>query len=287
MQKTTNPLLTARRERTMVRSLRTVLILFVFAAAVAKAAETPPKLPYAGEITSDGVRIRGGDGITYLILAHAESGQCVTVRGERFGWLAIDVPDSCTVWVHKSMVKKEDGAGTAKVIRDRVNIRARAEAKADILGQVPVGTELKVVDEDGDWVGVAAPPQARAWVHSKFVRKAGPVPAGPPKPAVVKGAMDRDAGARLLNQAAALYRKELAKPSGERKLDDVVGMYQKIATSCQDRKIAAQAEQARQRLLKIMDLIAAVNKADASVKAFEEKYNKLEAEYERRAKTSE
>ncbi|NQT89490.1 SH3 domain-containing protein, partial [bacterium] len=170
----------------------------------------------------------------------------------------------------------------------RVNVRARAEAKADILGQVRVGAQLTVVDDDGDWIGIAPPPQARAWVHGKFIRKVGAASAAkpPPKP-VAKDGMDRGAGAVLLNKAAGLYREELAKPSDERKLDDVLAIYQKVASKCQDRRLAAQAEGARQRLLKILDLISAVKKASTSVKAFEDKYEKLEAEYKRRAQSSE
>ena len=154
----------------MARSLRSVLLL-VLTTALVHAAEEEPQPPAVGEITGAGARIRGGDGITYLVIAHSEDGQRVTVRASRFGWLAIDVPASCTVWIHKSMVARAEGSKAATVAKDKVNIRARAEAKADILGQVSQGAKLRVVDEDGDWVGIAPPPQARAWIHGKFVRK--------------------------------------------------------------------------------------------------------------------
>jgi uncharacterized protein YgiM (DUF1202 family) len=270
----------------MARSLRSVLLLSLIV-ALATAAEEAPKPPYVGEITGSGVRIRGGDGITYLVLAHSEAGQRVTVRDGRFGWLAIDVPESCTVWIHKSMVERAEGSETAIVVKDKVNIRARAEIKSDILGQVPRGTKLRVVDEDGDWIGITPPPQTRAWIHGKFVRKVGELTAAKPPATAPKDGMDRAAGAELLGKADTLYRQELLKPMDERDLDAVLGIYQKVASKCQDKALAAQAEGARQRLLKILDLMAAVKKADTSVREFEKKYRTLEEEYKRRARGAE
>jgi uncharacterized protein YgiM (DUF1202 family) len=187
------------------------------------------------------------------------------------------------------MLEVDADGKQATLARDRVNVRARPSLKGDILGQLPKSARVKVVDEDGDWAGIAPPPQARAWVHSKFVRKgaaARPAPTTAGKPtttAAVGGAVDRAAGLALLRQARAAYAGELAKKPAERKFDGLLRTYQKVAAECRDEGVARQAEQARQRLLKIVDLHQMLRDLREPLEQFEKKYDALEKEYKRRA----
>ncbi len=143
---------------------------------------------------------------------------------------------------------------------------------------------MTVVDADGDWVGIAPPPQASAWIHSQHVRKigeAGAAPAAkgqPPKPAMLRGA-----AAEALRKAQELYQAELAKPADKRSFDDVLAAYQKVATQSEDPAAAAAAERARQRLLKIVDLHNALRAAREPLEEFDKKYKDLEQEYRKRA----
>jgi len=246
------------------------------------AGATRPKPPYVGEVAADHVYVRAGDGINYTVLAVAERGARMRVTRERFGWLATPVPESCTVWVHKSLLTPEPGGKEATVARDRVNVRARAKPRADIVGQLPRGARVKVVDEDGDWCGIAPPPQASAWVHGRYMRKVAEIPPQPP-PKAKKG-MDVAAAVTHLRKAAERYRAELAKPAKERNFGEVLTAYQKVASQCQDPMVARRAEQARQRLLKIVDLHQALQAAREPLEEFEKKYGALEAEFKRRAK---
>jgi uncharacterized protein YraI len=246
----------------------------------ASTGETQPKPPYVGEVTGERVYIRAGDGINYTVMTVAQRGNRVKVKGRRFSWLAIDVPENCTVWVHKTMLAADQEGKEATVARSRVNIRARPGADANVLGQLPRGTRVQLVDEDGDWAGIAPPSQAKAWVHSQYVREVPTDVAA--KPPAEQG-MDAAAAAGLLGKAAAAYKAELAKPPKDRNFSDVLQAYQAVAAECRDEPTARRAEQTRQRLLKLVDLLEALKAARSPIEEFEKKYDALEAEYKRRA----
>ena len=249
------------------------------------AGEAAPKPPFEAVITSDRVYIRGGDGINYTVLTVASRGDRVSVTGQRFSWLSVRVPRNCTVWVHKSMLEVAADGKQATLARDRVNVRARPHLEGDILGQLPRGAQVQVVDEDGEWAGIEPPAPARAWVHRKFVRKvaaAEVTPKATTKAAAGRG-LDRAAGLGLLRQAQAAYVAELSKKPGERTFTEVLSTYQRVAAECGDEAVARRAEQARQRLLKIVDLHETLRGLREPLQQFEQKYDALEKEYKRRA----
>ncbi|HMP72953.1 MAG TPA: SH3 domain-containing protein [Kiritimatiellia bacterium] len=52
---------------------------------------------------------------------------------------------------------------------DRVNVRARADLAAEVIGQLDYGTEVVVRGVDGDWVEINPPDAIEFWVHRDFV----------------------------------------------------------------------------------------------------------------------
>ncbi|MFP4056670.1 MAG: SH3 domain-containing protein [Candidatus Brocadiia bacterium] len=264
----------------MHRSASVALLAVLLAGRAPAGEEAEPKPPYPGVVTADRVYVRAGDGINYMVLAVADEGDRVRVRGRRFAWLAIDVPQSCTLWVHKTMLAPDQEGDQATVARDRVNVRARPQREADIVGQLPQGARVSLVDEDGNWAGIAPPPQARAWVHSRYVEKTSEPE--PPQPAAAEG-MDAEAAAQRLRQAAQMYKEQLAKPPEKRDFDGVLKLYQEVAAQCQDEAVARQAEQTRQRLLKLLDLLQSLKAARQPIEEFKKKYDALEEQYKQRA----
>jgi len=259
--------------------------LILWAPIVVCAGQASPNPPYQGEITGERVYVRAGDGINYTVLAVAERGDRVSVVRRRFSWLGIAVPKTCTVWVHKALLAPDPDGKRATVAKDRVNIRARADRRADILGQLPAGARVELVDADGDWAGIAPPTQATAWVHSKFLRKTARA-ATRPKPGTrtpTTATMDAAGGLALLRQARQAYTAQLDRPPKQRSFDQVLKTYQKVAAECQDQAVARRAEQARQRLLKIVDLHHTLRALREPLEQFRHKYDALEREYQRRA----
>ncbi len=249
--------------------------------AKAKRSETQA-YPYAGKVTGERVYVRAGDGINYTVLTVVGPGDTVRVKERRFDWLGIAVPETCTVWVHKSLLRARADGQTATVIGDRVNVRARPKASANVMGQLPEGATVNVVDSDGDWIGIAPTRHATAWIHRRFVRKTGPASAVASRRPPAGGAQDSKARA-MFRDARTLYNAELKKPPKERDFTDVLAAYQEVAQKAGDPALARQAERARQRVLKIMDLHKTLQAASEPLDRFEEKYDKLEKEYKERA----
>ena len=253
-------------------------------AVAAEAVPAPgPKPPFAGEVTGERVYVRAGDGVNYTVLTVADRGMRVDVRGRRFEWLRIAVPANCTLWVHKDLLTPDAEGKTATVAKDRVNMRARSSLKTDVVGQLARGEQVSLRDSDGDWLGIAPTASASAWVHGRFVAKAAAAEEGPPERAKPKDAIGREEALGVFREARRLYQAELAKPAAQRNFNAVMAAYQKVATKCEDAAVAAQAERARQRLLKIVDLHQGLRDAGKPVAEFQRKYEKLEAEYKRRA----
>jgi SH3-like domain-containing protein len=57
----------------------------------------------------------------------------------------------------------------ARVLADRVNLRARPVTSSEVVGQVSEGETLEVVSIDDQWAEIIPPPRIDAWVASEFV----------------------------------------------------------------------------------------------------------------------
>ena len=60
-------------------------------------------------------------------------------------------------------------AETARVVGNRVNLRAEPELRSEVVGQVMRNDRLQVVSVTDEWVEVRPPDEVKFWVHSDFV----------------------------------------------------------------------------------------------------------------------
>ncbi len=60
-----------------------------------------------------------------------------------------------------------------EVSGDRVNLRAKPELTAEVVGQVEYGDRLVVRAREGDWAQVEPPDYVDMWVHREFVEDGG------------------------------------------------------------------------------------------------------------------
>lgn len=60
---------------------------------------------------------------------------------------------------------------TVQATADNVNLRVRPDSGTEVVAQARKGQSLEVVRNEGDWMGVLAPTNARVWVKSQFLRK--------------------------------------------------------------------------------------------------------------------
>lgn len=64
-----------------------------------------------------------------------------------------------------------DSLASVRVLRNHVNLRAKPQANAEVVGQTSENDLLAVKTMDKDWVEVVAPPAIDLWIHSDFVKE--------------------------------------------------------------------------------------------------------------------
>jgi len=79
-------------------------------------------------------------------------------------WVAVALPRHLSVWVHGELAPE----GKASV--NNTHVRAGAGVRFRSLGVVEKGAELEVRDRLGEWLRVAPPDSARAWVNAALLK---------------------------------------------------------------------------------------------------------------------
>ncbi len=59
---------------------------------------------------------------------------------------------------------------TGKVLKDNVNVRARADKTAEILVQLKKGDSVEVKERKGDWLCIVAPAHTKCFVSAKLIK---------------------------------------------------------------------------------------------------------------------
>ena len=77
--------------------------------------------------------------------------------------------DSMTV-VEAPATASVINTGAGKVLKDNVNVRARADKTAEILVQLKKGDTVEVKERKGDWLCIVAPAQTKCFVSAKFLK---------------------------------------------------------------------------------------------------------------------
>lgn len=193
------------------------------------------EFPYMGTISGDRVNVRAGSSKNHEILCKLNSGERVAVRGGRGEWLKIVPPSPVRVWVWAEFVKED------VVVEDRVNVRARPALRSSVMCQVDRGDEVRVVDQQDEWLGIVPPPDCYAWVSAKYVEYAFPI-----KPSKAEEA---EKLFRALEVRRKVFDRDDAGAVGE--LDDMVSGYKDVIARAPGSKAARQAKTRAGELAKI------------------------------------
>jgi uncharacterized protein YgiM (DUF1202 family) len=121
------------------------------------------------------VNVRTGPGVAYASITKAMRGTRLTVLGERDGWVKIVMPENESSWVSAEFVQK-GGENAGTLTGEGVNVRQDPAASGQVLGQLPLGYQVKIVEERAGWYRIKPLPGAVGWVSADFIR----VVSGPP-----------------------------------------------------------------------------------------------------------
>jgi len=125
---------------------------------------------FRGEVNADDINIRSDSTPSAEIVCKIDKGEAVDVLSELYGWYKIELPADAPSFINKSLLGL-DNDKTAKVLKDNVNIRLRADTSAPILGRVNKGHAVKVLEERGDWCRIEPLANSYGWIHKNFVNK--------------------------------------------------------------------------------------------------------------------
>jgi len=156
-----------------------VILAFFFGVTVAE-----EEIPFTGEINAKEVNLRIDATIASQVISTLGKGERVEVVLESYDWYKIRLPKDVPVYVKKILtdcIKYPDTALTpapaieqclsAKILKERVNIRAKPSEDAVIVGIADENEVVNVIAEAGSWYIIEPIQNSFGWVHKKFIDK--------------------------------------------------------------------------------------------------------------------
>ena len=151
------------------------------------------------EINANNINLRADATATSPVLSLLDKGEKVEVISEQYDWYKIRLPKSLPVYIKKNLaacikyteiqaVLPTDSVirrcVSAKVLGDRVNIRAKPSEAAPIVGITDKNEIINVISDSAGWYKIEPIQNSFGWVHKKFVNKIPvlPIPQDTPEP---------------------------------------------------------------------------------------------------------
>lgn len=127
---------------------------------------------FSGRITSDGINLRCDSRVSAEVIATLKRGDKVGVVSGSYDWYKIRLPKDSPSYVRKDMLEciREDCL-SAKVIKQKVNIRLKPRESSAIIGRADKDEVLNVIRKQGDWYEIEPVHESYGWVHKKFVER--------------------------------------------------------------------------------------------------------------------
>ncbi len=145
--------------------------------AAAKPAKAEPSVslaPGQAQVNATELVVRGQAGLKGEMVAHLSKGDTVIIleqinlahheADEPAQWAKIAYPTNVSVWVNAKYIDT-NGVVTAK----KLNLRAGHGENYSIVGEVEQGAQLTEEGSEGDWVKIAPPANAYAFVAAKYL----------------------------------------------------------------------------------------------------------------------
>jgi uncharacterized protein YgiM (DUF1202 family) len=155
--------------------------------------KTVPLVAGPATVVASNVNVRGQAKLTSEIVTRVTKGQTVNVLEEvvikRSGpdepsaWARIALPEAVHAWVHGSYID----ATNKTVVPKKLNIRTGPGENYSVIGQLKRGDSVSEVSTRGEWIEIAAPAGAHAFIAAVFLKQEAP--GAPPAIAAVTPAV--------------------------------------------------------------------------------------------------
>lgn len=181
------------------------------------------KFPFLGRMKGKNINVRGGNNLNFEVLTQLQDQEPVIVLGESSGWYQIDPPAAAYLWINKSYVK--DGILTA----DAVNVRCSPTLAGTLNCQLAKNDMVEVISEEGEWLKIKPPAQAKAWVSMDFVVYEKPLDEDMNQLRAEKIQSLQESRKKKMLEAAQVYEEaEFYKPVDQIKVEAVLSNYQNL-----------------------------------------------------------
>ncbi|MBI3266157.1 MAG: SH3 domain-containing protein [Chlamydiae bacterium] len=124
--------------------------------------------PFLGKVSEDHVNVRAGGNLDYEILVKLSRDTSVLVYKEVYGWYEIACPEDVFFWVNGKYVEHD------QVTTSTLNVRLRPNVDSFVICQLMRGDAIQKVGEEGEWLKIKPPPNARGWIRKDLVTYALP-----------------------------------------------------------------------------------------------------------------
>lgn len=149
-----------------------LMVSLIFCAPVFAAA-------FSGQINEDNINARVDATVGSAVICSLPKGQLVEVVSEAYDWYKIRLPKEAPAYVKKDLVEciNPDPAAnpekclSAKVIKNRINIRLGPSESTWILGKADKLTVVNILGQESGWYKIQPIYQSYGWVNKKFVGK--------------------------------------------------------------------------------------------------------------------
>lgn len=160
-----------------IRKLTAILFIvsFIFYATVFAATFDA----FSGRINADNINVRVDATVGSAVVCSLSRGESVDVVWEAYGWYKIRLPKEAPSYVKRELVEcinsdpvvNPGKCLSAKVIKDRINIRLGPSESTWILGKADKLTVVNILAQEGSWYKIVPIYQSYGWVNKKFISK--------------------------------------------------------------------------------------------------------------------
>lgn len=138
--------------------------------------------PFTGRVNADNVNIRAGQSKNFDHIGTLQRDDTVVVIQKNYSWYKIRLPKTAQCYVYRELVHfLRDQIG--EMTGSRVNVRARPQLNASVLGQLNKMTRVRIVETLDEWYRIEPVEGIYGWVLDEYIDyQSGQVP----EPAVVQ-----------------------------------------------------------------------------------------------------
>lgn len=161
----------------LLNKIRITLVVFAICFVSAATAFGAVSAIFNGQVNADNINVRADARISSAVICSLSKGESVEVVWEAYDWYKIRLPKKAPSYVKEDLVEcfnsdtvtNPGKCLSAKVIKNRINIRLAPSESAWILGKADKLAVVNVLAKEGHWYKIQPIYQSYGWVNKKFI----------------------------------------------------------------------------------------------------------------------